>query len=232
MLVVILILVVFAFILLSPPRKYTWRDFKQKFGNRNIEYASYDFTMVNDEYGNPHVMKHIESDTFFTNRNIQSCMLKLKDGEHKHDDILEYVRPLCTTRDEKFGLRIQKGPWYWTSHFDCIDQVCHILEGRKKWVLYEASFATDDEEKQFVDIVGYLTTLDALMTHLDSVGIKYQVVHTKPGDKLFIKAGVYHAVEAKGNHVMVNEYVSDDYKNLTPRFAKIWNRWYHESEKY
>lgn len=230
---ILVVLIIVIFIMLTkPPVKYSWKDLKLKFADRNIEYAAYDFSITNDEYGNPHEIKTTNANSFFSKRDIKSCMLKIKQSEKVYEDILNYVRPVCTHRDNSFALRIQKGPWYWTSHFDCVDQICHILDGHKKWVTYEVSFDTAEEEKSFVDIVGYITTLDELTTYLNFLDINYKVVDTRPGDHFFIKAGVYHAVEGVGNHIMVNEYVSDDYMNLTPKFSKIWKRWYTKDEKY
>jgi D-lyxose ketol-isomerase len=75
-------------------------------------------------------------------------------------------------------------------------------------------------------------SLKELREHLNTMGVPYEVVVTKPGDSLYVKAGKYHAVEAEGNHIMVNEYLGEQDVQLNEKFSKIWKVWYERNAKY
>jgi hypothetical protein len=213
-------------------KKNAWTETYQKhFKNEDLEVAVYDYNTRIGESDYKHVLTKMKSKDFFFDKKLKTSMLKLKESEFP--SFWQEFRPRCVEQTHALPMhaRFQRGPWQYHAHFDCYDQMCHIIHGKKTWVLFDIDFESFEEEKHFVDHVLYMS-LKELKKHLTGMGVKYEVVVTKPGDSLYVRAGRYHAVEAEGNHIMVNEYLGGEYLHLTERFSKIWKVWYERNAKY
>jgi len=213
-------------------KKNAWTETYQKhFKNEDLEVAVYDYNTRIGESDYKHVLTKMKSKDFFFDKKLKTSMLKLKESEFP--SFWQEFRPRCVEQTHALPMhaRFQRGPWQYHAHFDCYDQMCHIIHGKKTWVLFDIDFESFEEEKHFVDHVLYMS-LKELKKHLTTMGISYEVVVTKPGDSLYVRAGRYHAVEAEGNHIMVNEYLGGEYLHLTERFSKIWKVWYERNAKY
>ena len=223
---------VLLFVCLFVFKKNAWAETYQKhFKHEDLEVAVYDYNTRIGESDYKHVLTKMKSKDFFFDKNLKTSMLKLKESEFP--SFWQEFRPRCVEQTHVVPMhaRFQRGPWQYHAHFDCYDQMCHIIHGKKTWVLFDIEFESFEHEKHFVDQVLYMS-LKELREHLTAMGVPYEVVVTKPGDSLYVRAGRYHAVEAEGNHIMVNEYLGGEHLHLTARFSKIWKVWYKRNAKY
>lgn len=229
LLLLLVLLIFFVFRRRSPWSK----TYLEHFEGKDLEVAVYDYDTRIGESDYEHTLTKMKSDAFFFNKNLKSSMLKVKETEAEFASFWRDFSPRCVQQTHAIPMhaRFQRGPWRYHAHFDCYDQMCHIIEGEKTWVLFDIKFKKFEEEKKFVEDVLYMS-LDELRTHLTTMGVPYEVVVTKPGDSLYVKAGRYHAVEAEGNHIMVNEYLGEEYLHLTRIFSQIWKVWYERNAKY
>ena len=209
------------------------KTYQKHFKGKDLEVAVYDYNTRIGESDYKHTLTKMTSDDFFYDKNLKTSMLKVKETEPEFASFWKEVYQRCVQKTHVIPMhaRFQRGPWQYHAHFDCYDQMCHIIHGQKTWVLFDITFERLEDEKQFVDQVLYMSLKD-LREHLTTMGVTYEVVVTKPGDSLYVRAGTYHAVEAEGNHIMVNEYLGKEYLHLTDRFSKIWRVWYERSAKY
>lgn len=222
----------FVWFLLSKTNAWT-RTYQKHFKGKDIEIAVYDYNTRIGESDYKRELVTMKSGDFFYDTNLKTSMFKLSENEREFASFWEEFRPRCVLETHPIPMhaRFQRGPWQYHAHFDCFDQMCHVIHGKKTWVLFDIEFQNFEDEKHFVDQVLYMS-LKELREHLIAMGVPYEVVVTKPGDSLYVRAGTYHAVEAEGNHIMVNEYISEERLHLTERFSNIWKRWYLRTGKY
>jgi hypothetical protein len=228
------ILVVLALVLFFYLTTDEWKKTYQKhFKGKDLEVAVYDYNTRIGESDYKHTLTKMTSYDFFHDKNLKTSMMKVKETEPEFASFWQEFYPRCAHKTHAIPMhaRFQRGPWQYHAHFDCYDQICHIIHGKKTWVLFHIKFDTLEDEKRFVDEVLYMS-LKELREHLNTMGVPYEVVVTKPGDSLYVKAGKYHAVEAEGNHIMVNEYLGEQDVQLNEKFSKIWKVWYERNAKY
>jgi|AACY02.14.fsa_nt_gi hypothetical protein len=230
----LLIIILLVSVLIYFTNRDAWSyTYYKHFMGKELEVAIYDYNVRIGESDYKNTVNKIKSDRFFFDKHLNTCMLKIDENELEFKTFWDEFRPKCVKDEHYYPMhaRFQKGPWQYHAHFDSMDQMCHIIHGNKKWVLFDIHFKSFEEEEKFMKHVLYMS-MKELTQYLNHIGVIYKIIITKPGDSLYIKAGTYHAVEGEGNHIMVNEYLSKSYPELESVFARIWKVWYNRTGKY
>lgn len=220
------VLIILLFVLLCLRRPNEWEEFRQRFSDIEGDIKFYNLREVGDERHflcRKHRLKYAE---VFDNPNrcdTSTCMIKAVDGP-----IVEHVRQRITASPkDAVTVKIQTSPWKYQAHFDCVNQMIHVLHGEKLWLLFDLAGWSHDEELELLEAhkgkgVREWTNV------LGDLGVPYELRRTKAGDRLFLAKGWYHVVENVGERGVIFANVSLDEADvtLTERFRRLWPMWF------
>lgn len=221
----IIILLFVIVILLLWRRDNVWEEFRQRFSDVEGDIKFYNLRETGDERHflcTKHRLKYAEVFDNPKRRDTSTCMIKAVDGP-----IVEHVRQrIAASPDDEVTVKIQTSPWKYQAHFDCMDQMIHVLHGEKLWLLFDLAGRGDEE-------------LELLEAHkgkgvrewanvLDDLGVPYELRRTKAGDRLFLAKGWYHVVENVGDRgvIFANVTLNEADVTLTERFRRLWPMWF------
>ena len=167
----------------------------------------------------------------------------LKDGDKVnswfHNETKDVAESVCEEfkRDDEMSLkvddlwvasidpRINSNPWVFRTHFDCYDNYAIMLAGKEKNVLlFNNPIRTVKKTREFLS---ELVACDMMgMTNvLAEKEVEFEIECIKPGDLLFIPAGMWHYVEAgEGDpSVLLNVAFGGD-EEMSRFFDRVWFR--------
>jgi hypothetical protein len=140
------------------------------------------------------------------------CQYKanVADGEQNMNKIQKYYSKLALkwhhkllsgSQDAVFMIRICSKNWIFDAHFDCVDNTVVILEGSKRFLLFE--LFNHKYEKQICQQMKGLTIDDSIYI-LDRYKIKWKHVKLNKNQSLFVRNGLYHKVQSDEPSVLLN----------------------------
>ena len=141
-------------------------------------------------------------------------------------DMVGDKHPLCKVIKRRFQgsgytLRVCSGNWDFKSHFDCDHNKIVCIYGSKRFLVFDM-FDHPNE----LDILERTKNMpiNKLKPFLEKRKIKVQDHYLRPGDELYIKAGVYHRVESSDPSIILGRTASQlNYtKRCHDKFNKIW----------
>jgi hypothetical protein len=140
-------------------------------------------------------------------------------------DMVDDKHPLCKVIKRRFRgvgytLRVCSGNWEFKSHFDCDDNRIMGIYGSKRFLVFDMF-----DHPSELDILEHTKNMpiDILKPFLEKRKIKVQEHYLQPGDELYIKAGMYHRVEARESSIILGHAPPQKYTcRCQKKFSEIW----------
>tara|TARA_B110000902_G_scaffold217147_1_gene250225 strand:- start:89 stop:817 length:729 start_codon:yes stop_codon:yes gene_type:complete len=229
MLIIILFVISVLVVFIYTPRKYSWDDFSNRFGNHVGKFGVYDLNSKTVE--STYVTKHITDryDTLFNCKRDENItyMLKLASENATAEEmkIIQYIKPLIQEYEHNnLIIRIQTNPWRYAPHFDAMDQITYMLHGEKKWIMWNVDFEKSSDAISFRDDINNLN-YEQLELYLKRNNIIYLKKIQKPHESIFIKRDTWHYVEninkTKGC-IMLNVHHPYYSSQINEKFKILW----------
>ncbi len=166
----------------------------QRFENTLIDYG----TVPRYEFNHPLVRWDTIGNIIHRMRSSHDEVLTLKLTDNT---ILKELGVAEIIGNDVETLRIQSPHYHEGLHYDCYDQVVTQILGRKKWILFDLTFDTVEEELEFVDMFWKSTGgIHSLSLELDRRGVSYDIVTLSPGHTLSIPMNRWHQTEGFDTH--------------------------------
>lgn len=137
---------------------------------------------------------------------------------------------------EDVSIDIHTNPWNTLTRFNCTDRWSVVLHGTKKLLLFNVKRKKKQSIETHLGYVRYIlnqlanSSIHRAKDHLDTIGIKTQLVTLHPGDLLFLGGGTFFmesSLEETSHTVTLNMDVSPPpelKKWYTLLFGELWSR--------